>query len=66
MNDIKEELKRTGILPLELEDIKPGMQICFENTRAYASKVKSVDGENITIEKMTFKYRSGEIFNCPN
>ena len=32
-------LKEIGHIPLDLEDIKPGMKICFNHDKAYAQKV---------------------------
>lgn len=56
-------LKETGLIPLRLEDIKPGMRICFKNDRAFAQKVVDVQEDMITINHgKRIQFEEGEVY----
>lgn len=48
--NIIDYLKEIGHVPLDLEDIEPGMQICYNHQRAFKYKVVSVKGNIIHLD----------------
>ena len=56
-------LKEIGHIPLDLEDIEPGMKICFYGDRAYAQKVIYVKEDMIFLNHgMKVQFKEGEVY----
>lgn len=56
-------LKEIGHIPLDLEDIKPGMRICFDHDKAYAQKVIYVKEDMIFLNHgMKVQFKEGEVY----